>query len=105
MTRTDVAVLGGGVAGLAAARALAQAGRDVVLLEARPRLGGRVLTVHDPAWPLPLELGAEFLHGAAPAARRVVDSAGARAVELPDVHAWAADGRLQPMDSTWSAVG
>lgn len=57
----DVAVVGGGVAGLAAARGLGARGLRVVVLEARGRLGGRVHTVHDPAWPLPVELGAEFV--------------------------------------------
>lgn len=37
----DVLVIGGGIAGLTAARDLAAAGRSVVVLEARPRLGGR----------------------------------------------------------------
>ena len=40
----DVIVIGGGFAGLRAARDLAEAGRGVVLLEARDRLGGRAWT-------------------------------------------------------------
>ena len=41
---TDVAIIGGGVAGLTAAWQLAAAGQRVTLFEARPRLGGRVMT-------------------------------------------------------------
>ncbi|MGH9070366.1 MAG: FAD-dependent oxidoreductase, partial [Acidimicrobiales bacterium] len=39
-----VAVVGGGIAGLASALALADAGVEVVLLEAGDRLGGKILT-------------------------------------------------------------
>ena len=42
MSRHDVVVLGAGLAGLAAARDLAAAGTDVIVLEARDRVGGRV---------------------------------------------------------------
>jgi monoamine oxidase len=59
--KSDVLVLGGGVAGLAAARQLSGAGVHVTLLEARDRLGGRVWTHHTPEFPV--ELGAEFVHG------------------------------------------
>jgi phytoene dehydrogenase-like protein len=42
--RTDVVVVGGGIAGLAAAHALQEAGRDALLLEASSRFGGVILT-------------------------------------------------------------
>jgi len=43
-TGADVVVVGGGIAGLAAARALHLAGRGVLLLEASPRWGGVIRT-------------------------------------------------------------
>src|SRR5688572_18652616 len=64
--RYDVLILGAGAAGLAAARILRQAGRRVLLLEARHRPGGRILTQGDPRSPVAIELGAEFIHGEAP---------------------------------------
>ncbi len=59
-------ILGAGAAGLAAFRHLRDAGCDAVLLEARDRLGGRIWTLHPPAWPAPVELGAEFVHSELP---------------------------------------
>jgi monoamine oxidase len=63
----DVIVIGAGVAGLAAARELKKGGVEAILLEARDRIGGRVHTVRLPGWPIPLEAGAEFMHGRPPA--------------------------------------
>jgi monoamine oxidase len=62
----SVLVIGAGLSGLAAARRLADAGLRVTILEARDRIGGRVHTIRDPGVPIPIELGAEFLHGKPP---------------------------------------
>jgi monoamine oxidase len=59
----DVIVIGAGVAGLAASRALTQAGASVAIIEARERLGGRIWTLSDSLSSAPVELGAEFVHG------------------------------------------
>jgi len=59
----DVVIIGAGASGLAAAQDLIAAGLRVCCLEARDRVGGRILTAHDAATPLPIELGAEFVHG------------------------------------------
>jgi monoamine oxidase len=59
----DVVIVGAGPAGLTAARELTRAGRRVCVIEARDRIGGRISTLHHPLSPVPLELGAEFVHG------------------------------------------
>jgi len=56
-----IAILGAGMAGAAAARQLVAAGFDVVVLEARDRVGGRIETVRDSEFGMPVELGASIL--------------------------------------------
>lgn len=56
----DVAVVGAGLSGLTAARDLINAGKSVVVLEARDRVGGRVLNAHLANGGI-TELGAEFV--------------------------------------------
>jgi monoamine oxidase len=59
----SVIIVGGGVAGLAAAQRLAPTDVKITILEARDRLGGRIHTLRDRRLPVPVELGAEFVHG------------------------------------------
>ncbi len=58
----DVAIVGAGAAGLAAARRLAQAPVSVLVLEARDRIGGRAWTADVGGWPV--DLGCGWLHSA-----------------------------------------
>src|SRR5690606_1261536 len=61
MDRFDTIVIGAGVSGLTAARLLTSEGRRVVVLEARDRVGGRV--VSDRRYGFATDLGASWIHG------------------------------------------
>ena len=103
-SRTDVVVIGAGAAGLAAARRLDEAGIDVVVLEARERIGGRILTLHDANTPVPIELGAEFIHGAAPETESILREARLASVDIGGQR-WAVHGsKLRPMDDFWERL-
>ena len=60
---TGVVIIGGGAAGVAAARRLHQGGIDCLILEARSRLGGRGWTIRDASGHA-LDLGCGWLHSA-----------------------------------------
>ena len=93
--RHDVAVLGAGAAGLMAARTLARRGLEVVVLEARSRVGGRIWTKRVRGLPIPVELGAEFLHGDVPLTDRILREAGALTVTVTGDHVEARNGRVR----------
>jgi hypothetical protein len=68
------------------------------VLEARDRIGGRIHTIRDDRTPIPIELGAEFVHGSAP---ELVEIARQRNLVVCDIHGerWSAERRkLKPMD-------
>jgi monoamine oxidase len=72
-----IAVIGAGAAGISAGRTLAGTGHEVVLWEARDRVGGRAHT--DTTFAShPIELGAEFIHG-----ERVATWDWVRALDAP----------------------
>jgi monoamine oxidase len=100
----DIIIIGAGAAGLSCARDLSGAGKRICILEARDRVGGRILTRHAADLPLPIELGAEFIHGEAHTTFAIVEAAALTAYELPDDHWWCAGGRWTEVKDFWGAI-
>ena len=61
-----IIIVGGGVAGLFAARELSKHDYEITILEATDRLGGRIHTMRDSLFTQPVEKGVEFIHGDLP---------------------------------------
>jgi monoamine oxidase len=101
--RVDVVVVGAGAAGLAAAAALQAAGAEVLVLEARERVGGRVFTHHDPC-PVPIELGAEFIHGRATEVTQLLHRAETAAMDVAGDRWAARERQLRPMNDFWEQL-
>src|SRR2546423_437497 len=94
----DVAIVGAGVAGLAAMRVLTDAGLRVCVLEARDRIGGRIYTLHDDRVPHAIELGAEFVHGSAEGLVELANEARLAAFTIEGDHWRPRGGRLTHAD-------
>jgi monoamine oxidase len=90
----EVLVIGAGVAGLAAAETLCAAGVKVRIFEARNRIGGRIETLRDPGLPIPLELGAEFIHGRPGEIFEIAQTASLGIAEVAAEHRHLQNGRL-----------
>ncbi|UYY78280.1 flavin monoamine oxidase family protein [Sphingomonas sp. R1] len=93
MQDLDVIVIGGGAAGIGAARTLSDAGRRVLLVEADTRLGGRARTEHVDG--MALDLGAGWLHSAEHNPW----------VEIAALHGFALDRTLPRWREQWRALG
>ncbi|HEY1428863.1 MAG TPA: NAD(P)/FAD-dependent oxidoreductase [Candidatus Tumulicola sp.] len=79
--RCDVAIVGAGAAGLAAAEALSQAGKTCIILEARDRVGGRAYSQAGPSGGI-AELGAEFVHGKSTELRALLARYGVKVIDV-----------------------
>jgi monoamine oxidase len=93
--RADFVVVGGGLAGLTAAREIARAGRSVVVLEARDRVGGRTLN-HDLGGGKITEVGGQFV---GPTQDRIIALADELGIKRfpgygPGDNVYIADGRV-----------
>ena len=76
--RRDVVVVGGGVAGLVAARGLAATGRDVLLLEGSPQVGGKLRSAEVAG--LTVDVGAEAMLARRPEGLALAAELGAEVV-------------------------
>lgn len=101
---SEVVVIGAGVAGLACAQALCDAGLRVTILEARDRVGGRIWTVHPSLTDAPVELGAEFIHGLPQEVWQIVKRADLETHELTGNRWRLEQGRLAPASGDWDQV-
>ncbi|HEX3719773.1 MAG TPA: NAD(P)/FAD-dependent oxidoreductase [Verrucomicrobiae bacterium] len=94
-------VIGGGVAGLAAARELVRNGVRVTVLEAKQRFGGRIHTVHHGS--TPIELGAEFIHGRNKSLLQAIADAGLKTSRASDKNQLFDAGKLRSV-KFWDKV-
>src|SRR5258706_11893658 len=83
MARPAVIILGAGAAGMAAAAVLSQKGVATLILEARDRIGGRIHTIDDAVFPIPIDMGAEYVHGDPEATWKIIREAKLVAHDVP----------------------
>lgn len=88
----DAIIIGAGMAGLATAHALRQAGKKVIIIEARDRIGGRIHTDRTFA-SAPIELGAELIHGSKVPTWDIIRAEGIRTLLM--------DQTLAYKDGSW----
>lgn len=86
----DILIVGAGAAGLMAAVDLAEAGRSVIVVEARDRIGGRAHTITE-NFSMPVETGAEYIHGNLQLTLQLAKEAGLKTVPA-EGEIWRSEG-------------
>lgn len=100
----DVLIIGAGAAGLAAASELSEAGWKVIVLEARNRIGGRIHTLHGDGSGIPIELGAEFIHGRAPEILNILHQSGLKFYDVTERHWYMQNKVLRDSEEFWTPL-
>jgi len=93
-----VIVIGAGASGLMAAKQLAEAGMEVLVLEARDRVGGRIHSFSQAGSKNVYEGGAEFIHGNLPVTLSLLEEAGISYTEIEGA-------MIEHFNNEWSAAG
>lgn len=101
----EVVIIGAGAAGLSALLALDRAACSALCLEARNRIGGRIFTRHEPLLPVPVELGAEFVHGRSRAIWDIIESANLTAYDIAGRAVHIENGNAHGRADAWEQIG
>ncbi len=102
---THIVVVGAGAAGLMTACELVRAGKQVTILEARDRCGGRIYPLPAQEFGYPAEGGAEFVHGAAPVTRALLREAQISLLPRCGTRWSARTGQLLPNEPSQPHLG
>ncbi|MFN2491260.1 MAG: flavin monoamine oxidase family protein [Pyrinomonadaceae bacterium] len=102
--RNKVVIIGAGAAGLAAARDLAVTGCQVTIIEARDRVGGRIHTQRRHSSIVPIELGAEFVHGKHPKLLEIIEAASSPLCDVTERHWYFENGVLSKSHDFWNKL-
>jgi monoamine oxidase len=101
----DVLIIGAGAAGLQTGRVLHSAKKSFLILEARDRIGGRVLTQNATTHPLAaIELGAEFIHGKASLTKQLLQEQGAFFYDLNFDYQEFENGQIKSVKNYWETL-
>lgn len=92
-----IAVIGAGLAGATAAAQLVERGMEVTVFEGRDRVGGRVHSVSDDSWPMPVQLGAWLFDQADADLIDRLSESDVGVVDLADALWLAPDGEIDPV--------
>ncbi len=106
-TERRVGIVGAGMAGLMAAYRLTRAGKPVIVFEGRDAIGGRIKTIAPASGKnglRPIELGAEFVHGAAQPTLSLAESAGIPLERITDLHSLYSGGKFRDMGDIWGRL-
>jgi len=104
MEEERIIIIGAGAAGLSGAQRLSEAGHAVTILEARNRVGGRIHSIRTRVKGLPIELGAEFIHGTKNQTWPLVRAAKLKTRTIPDRHWLCHHGALVEQHDFWDLL-
>lgn len=96
----DVIVVGAGACGLMAGYELSKAGKKVLILEARDRIGGRVYPLSVERYGYPAQGGGEFVHGEAPHTHALIKSAGLSYIPMNGTRWSSRNGEIESSKSS-----